>query len=96
MKFTVGAIALLAAGGASAFAPQQVTARSSSLFSTTAAPTYTFTKSEEIFAEALEVRQELLLVAFEVLPVLFSAGVMMNLVDSNDGFGRRISLFTAK
>lgn len=47
---------MLAVGGASAFAPQQVNARSSSsLSSTTAAPTYTFTKSEEIFTEALEV-----------------------------------------
>ena len=56
MKFAVGAIALLAAGGASAFAPQYVHARSTNLFSTAAAPTYTFTKSEEIFAEAQEVR----------------------------------------
>jgi hypothetical protein len=56
MKFAVGAIALVAVGGASAFAPQQVNARSSTILSsTTATPTYTFTKSEEIFAEALEV-----------------------------------------
>lgn len=56
MKFAVGAIALFAVGGASAFAPQQVSARTTSLSSTAAAPTYTFTKSEEIFAEAQEVR----------------------------------------
>lgn len=54
MKFAVGATALFAAG-ATAFAPTHATARSSSLQST-AESTYTFTKSEEIFAEAKEVR----------------------------------------
>jgi hypothetical protein len=59
MKFSTGVTtALLAMGGASAFAPQRVNgARSlSSLSSTAAEPVYTFTKSEEIFAEAQEVR----------------------------------------
>ena len=62
MKFTVAVSALLAVGGVSAFAPTStvVNARSSSssLSQSTVAtePTYTFTKSEEIFAEAQEVR----------------------------------------
>ena len=60
MKFTVAVSALLAVGGVSAFAPRNsvVNARSgSSLSQSTVAtePTYTFTKSEEIFAEAQEV-----------------------------------------
>ena len=54
MKFAVGITTLLATG-ACAFAPNKAFARSSSLFSTTETPTYTFTKSEEIFAEAQEV-----------------------------------------
>lgn len=53
MKFAVGITALFAVG-ASAFAPVQTAARSSSL-SSTATETYTFTKSEEIFAEAKNV-----------------------------------------
>jgi len=60
MKFAAGVTtALLAMGGVSAFAPQSVNgARSStsSLSSTVTEPVYTFTKSEEIFAEAREVR----------------------------------------
>ena len=60
MKFAVAVSALLAASGVSAFAPTNtvVGARSSSLSQSTVAtePTYTFTKSEEIFAEAQEVR----------------------------------------
>jgi hypothetical protein len=55
MKFAVGITALLATG-ACAFSPSKAFARSSSLYSTTQTPTYTFTKSEEIFAEAQEVR----------------------------------------
>ncbi len=56
MKFAIGITALLASG-ASAFAPSKAAAHSSSLSSTAeATPTYTFTKSEEIFAEAQEVR----------------------------------------
>jgi hypothetical protein len=53
MKFTIGITALFAVG-ASAFAPSKAFARSTSLSSTTEA-TYTFAKSEEIFAEAKEV-----------------------------------------
>jgi len=53
MKFALGTTALLAVG-ASAFAPAKNNAGPSALFST-AAETYTFTKSEEIFAEAKEV-----------------------------------------
>ena len=60
MKFTVAVSALLAVSGVSAFAPANTVAgaRSSSLSQSTVAtePTYTFTKSEEIFAEAQEVR----------------------------------------
>ena len=55
MKFAAGIIALLATE-AYAFAPSKAFARSTSLHSTTETPTYTFTKSEEIFAEAQEVR----------------------------------------
>lgn len=55
MKFAAGITALLATG-ACAFAPSKAFARSSALGSTTETPTYTFTKSEEIFAEAQEVR----------------------------------------
>lgn len=58
MKFSAGVTALMAAstmGGALAFAPSKVNGVSSSL-SSTATETYTFTKSEEIFAEAVEVR----------------------------------------
>lgn len=54
MKFAVGITALFATG-ATAFAPANGVAKSSALFSTTETPTYTFTKSEEIFAEAQEV-----------------------------------------
>jgi hypothetical protein len=53
MQFTVGITALFAVG-ASAFAPSKAFVRSSSLSSTTDT-TYTFTKSEAIFAEAQEV-----------------------------------------
>jgi hypothetical protein len=53
MKFTVGITALFAVG-ASAFAPSKAFVHSSSLSSTTDA-TYTFTKSEAIFAEAQDV-----------------------------------------
>ena len=58
MKFAAGiTTALLAMGGASAFAPQSVNgARSSQLNVAATEPVYTFTKSEEIFAEAKEVR----------------------------------------
>jgi len=61
MKFSAGVItAVMAAtsmGGAFAFAPQVNGASSTSLSSTASkTPTYTFTKSEEIFAEALTVR----------------------------------------
>ena len=56
MKFTAGITALLATG-ATAFAPNKAFARSTVLQSTTETPTYTFTKSEEIFAEAQEVRR---------------------------------------
>jgi hypothetical protein len=59
MKFAVG-IATLLAVGASAFAPVQTAARSSSLSSSTATETYTFAKSEEIFAEAKEVGYSIL------------------------------------
>ena len=54
MKFALGTTALLAVG-ASAFAPVKSNSESSALFSTAAPETYTFTKSEEIFAEAKEV-----------------------------------------
>ena len=54
MKFALGVTALLVSS-ASAFAPGKAMARSSSLASSTASETYTFTKSEEIFAEAQEV-----------------------------------------
>lgn len=55
MKFALGTTALLAVG-ASAFAPAKSNAGPAPLFST-ASPTetYTFAKSEEIFAEAKEV-----------------------------------------
>jgi preprotein translocase subunit SecE len=53
MKFAIGITALFAVG-ASAFAPSKAFARSTSL-SSTAEKTYTFAKSEEIFAEAKEV-----------------------------------------
>ena len=57
MKFAAGVTtALLAMGSASAFTPSQAARASSSLSSTAAEPVYTFTKSEEIFAEAQEVR----------------------------------------
>jgi hypothetical protein len=57
MKFAAGITAILATG-ASAFAPTKAFARSTTLHSTTETPTYTFTKSEEIFAEAQEVGGE--------------------------------------
>jgi glutamate-1-semialdehyde 2,1-aminomutase len=56
MKFSAGITTLMAAtatGGAFAFAPSKVNGVSSALSSTTT-ETYTFTKSEEIFKEALE------------------------------------------
>jgi glutamate-1-semialdehyde 2,1-aminomutase len=53
MKFAIGVTAVLAAG-ASAFAPTTAFARSSQLSAATGTETYTFTKSEEIFAEAKE------------------------------------------
>ncbi len=61
MKFSAGVTTLMAAasvGGAFAFAPSKVAGVSSAL-SSTASPTetYTFTKSEEIFSEALDVRK---------------------------------------
>jgi hypothetical protein len=62
MKFAAGVTtALLAMGYSSAFAPQSVNgARSSTKLSSTATePVYTFTKSEEIFAEAQEVRHRI-------------------------------------
>ena len=60
MKFSAGVTAMMAAttiGGAFAFAPSKVNGVSSSL-SSTATDTYTFTKSEEIFTEALDVRNQ--------------------------------------
>jgi hypothetical protein len=58
MKFAVGVTtALVAIGTASAFAPQSFAAKSCSSLSIATEPVYTFTKSEEIFAEAQEVRQ---------------------------------------
>lgn len=59
MKFALGATLCFAAGAA-AFAPSKAFGRTSSLSSTTDA-VYTFTKSEEIFAEAKEVRTFLFL-----------------------------------
>ena len=59
MKFSAGITTLMAAtatGGTFAFAPSKVNGVSSALSSTTT-ETYTFTKSEEIFKEALEVRK---------------------------------------
>ena len=59
MKFSAGITAFMAAttmGGAFAFAPAKVNGVSSSL-SSTATDLYTFTKSEEIFTEALDVRK---------------------------------------
>ena len=59
MKFSFGVTTLMAAtatGGAFAFAPSKVNGVSSAL-SSTATETYSFTKSEEIFTEALEVRK---------------------------------------
>jgi hypothetical protein len=58
MKFVLAfsTLALTASVGA-AFAPGKAFARSSSLsMSAVETPTYTFTKSEEIFAEAQDVR----------------------------------------
>ena len=61
MKFSAGVTTLMAAatvGGAFAFAPSKVNGVSSPLKSTAeGTETYTFTKSEEIFAEAIEVRR---------------------------------------
>lgn len=60
MKFAAGVVTLLSATGSGAltFAPKKTnagSATSSTLFSTKVeSPTYTFTKSEEIFAEATE------------------------------------------
>ena len=59
MKFSAGVTTLMAAstiGGAFAFAPSKVNGVSSAL-SSTATETYTFTKSEEIFSEAMDVRE---------------------------------------
>lgn len=62
MKFSAGVTTLMAAatvGGAFAFAPSKVNGVSSPLKSTAeGTETYTFTKSEEIFAEAVEVRKQ--------------------------------------
>lgn len=57
MKLSL-AVSLLLASSTAAFAPQPFGARGSALHSTTVAdtPTYTFAKSEEIFAEAQTVR----------------------------------------
>lgn len=61
MKFATGVTTgLLALGGASAFVPQGIVsgsrpAKTTKLSITATEPVYTFTKSEEIFAEALEV-----------------------------------------
>lgn len=56
MKFAAGiTTALLAVGAASAFAPQSLAAKSATSLNVATEPVYTFTKSEEIFAEALEV-----------------------------------------
>ena len=65
MKFAVGITALLVAG-ASAFAPAKASARSSSL-SSTAEATYTFAKSEEIFAEAQEVGYAMSIFCFSIV-----------------------------
>lgn len=54
MKFTLACLALTA-NLTGAFAPQTAYARSTSLNSAVQSPTYTFTKSEEIFKEAQEV-----------------------------------------
>ncbi|KAG7348105.1 glutamine cyclotransferase [Nitzschia inconspicua] len=55
MKFAAGiTTALLAIGTASAFAPQSCAAKASSSLNVATEPVYTFTKSEEIFAEAQE------------------------------------------
>jgi hypothetical protein len=66
MKFAAGVTtALLAIGTASAFAPQSYAKSSSSSSTTTSLnvatePVYTFTKSEEIFAEAKEVGESII------------------------------------
>lgn len=70
MKFACGIVACIAVG-ASAFAPNKASARSSTLASTTEDAVYTFTKSEEIFAEAQEVcRKKNLLVVSSVFFLL--------------------------
>ena len=57
MKFSAAAFSALAfAASSSAFAPGQAFARSFSLHSAVADEVYTFEKSEEIFAEAKDVR----------------------------------------
>jgi hypothetical protein len=62
MKFAAGVTtAIWAIGTASAFAPQSFAAKSSSRLSIATEPVYTFTKSEEIFAEAQEVRKNSML-----------------------------------
>jgi hypothetical protein len=67
MKFALGITSLLAVG-ASAFAPLQATARSSSLSSTASkSEVYTFAKSEEIFTEAKEVGILFLVVSYEFI-----------------------------
>jgi hypothetical protein len=67
MKFAFGIVSLLAVG-ASAFAPLQASARSSSLSSTASkSDVYTFAKSEEIFAEAKEVGTLFVVVAMNLL-----------------------------
>lgn len=56
MKLAIASALILAlAGNTSAFSAAPVNGRSSAL-QATATETYTFTKSEEIFAEAKEVR----------------------------------------
>jgi hypothetical protein len=64
MKFAAGVTtALLAIGTASAFAPQSYAKSSSSTttsLNVATEPVYTFTKSEEIFAEAKEVGESII------------------------------------
>ena len=55
MKFTTAVTTLALATSVSAFAPVNVARQGTSLNSAVESTTYTFTKSEEIFAEAQEV-----------------------------------------
>jgi hypothetical protein len=61
MKF-VFACTLALTASVGAFAPNTAFARTSSLMSAVETPTFTFTKSEEIFAEAQHVRSFVVLV----------------------------------